>query len=160
MKMFLKTKINCRENYIKFIKGSEDTCNNKNNFKLKKAVLIIYPHIVMVTNLLSQGNSITTDSGSINKVMKSLHYMGRDKSAATRSANKVAVKCLSEIKVPALIPVGEYDIPDIHAHAGVINAGIPNSKREIISGSGHLILIEQSVLFNEAVMTFLIKLSI
>jgi pimeloyl-ACP methyl ester carboxylesterase len=62
---------------------------------------------------------------------------------------------LNEIKVPVLILVGEFDIPDNHAHAGAINAGILNSKRIIILKSGHLIPLEQPDLFNEAVDNFL-----
>lgn len=91
------------------------------------------------------------------KVMKLLPNLGRDNRVPTQPAAKVAVRSLSEIKVPALILAGEYDIPDVHAHAGAITAGIPNSKRVIISGSGHLIPIEQPALFNEAVMNFLNK---
>ena len=41
----------------------------------------------------------------------------------------------------------------------VINAGIENSRREIIPKSGHLIPIEQPGLFNESVLNFLGKLS-
>jgi hypothetical protein len=29
-------------------------------------------------------------------------------------------------------PIGEFDIPDVHTQAGAINAGIANSKRDII----------------------------
>jgi 3-oxoadipate enol-lactonase len=93
------------------------------------------------------------------KVMSLLPYFGRDNTIPTKPPEKIAVKCLSEIKVPALILVGEYDIPDVHAHAGAINAGIQNSKREIIPNSGHLIPIEQPGLFNESVLNFLGKLS-
>ena len=92
------------------------------------------------------------------KVMKLLPGLARQNSVPTQPAAKVAVRSLSEIKVPALILVGEYDIPDVHAHAGVINAGIGNSKRQIIPRSGHLIPIEQPALFNEAVFNFLNKL--
>lgn len=92
------------------------------------------------------------------KVMKLLPYFGRDNLVPTKPAEKIAVRYLSEIKVPTLILVGEYDIPDVHAHAGVINAGILNSKREIIPKSGHLIPVEQPALFNEAVINFLNKL--
>jgi len=92
------------------------------------------------------------------KVMKLLPFFARQNSVPTQPAAKVAVRSLSEIKVPALILIGEYDIPDVHAHAGVINAGIANSKREIIPRSGHLIPIEQPALFNEAVIAFLNKL--
>lgn len=66
-----------------------------------------------------------------------------------------AVKFLNDIKVPALVLVGEYDIPDAHAHAGVIHAGIPNAKREIIANAGHLIPLDQPEAFNAAVMRFL-----
>ena len=93
------------------------------------------------------------------KVMALLPYFGRDNTVPMKPPAKVAVKFLSEIKVPTLILVGEYDIPDVHAHAGAINAGIQNSKREIIPKSGHLIPVEQPALFNNAVMNFLNKLS-
>jgi 3-oxoadipate enol-lactonase len=93
------------------------------------------------------------------KVMALLPYFGRDNTVPMKPPVKVAVKFLSEIKVPTLILVGEYDIPDVHAHAGVINAGIENSKREIIPNSGHLIPVEQPGLFNESVLNFLGKLS-
>jgi 3-oxoadipate enol-lactonase len=93
------------------------------------------------------------------KVMKLIPYLARDNKVPTKPASKVAIKCLSEIKAPTLILAGEYDIPDVHAHAGAINAGIQNSKREIIPKSGHLIPIEQPGLFNETVMNFLMKLS-
>lgn len=93
------------------------------------------------------------------RVMKLLPNFARENRVPTQPAAKVAVRSLSDIKVPALILVGEYDIPDVHAHAGVINTGIANSKREIIPRSGHLIPIEQPVLFNEAIMEFLDNLS-
>jgi 3-oxoadipate enol-lactonase len=92
------------------------------------------------------------------KVMNLLPYLARENRVPTIPAAKVAIRSLSEIKVPALILVGEYDIPDVHAHAGAINAGIANSKREIIPRSGHLIPIEQPALFNEAVIAYLNKL--
>jgi pimeloyl-ACP methyl ester carboxylesterase len=66
-----------------------------------------------------------------------------------------AVKFLAQIKVPAFILVGEFDIPDVHAHSGVIEAGIPNAKRQIIFKSGHLIPLEQPQAFNVSVLKFL-----
>jgi len=70
-------------------------------------------------------------------------------------AERPAVNFLSEIKVPVLALVGEYDMPDIHANAGVIEVGIPNAKRDIIFKSGHLIPLEQPEAFNAAVLKFL-----
>ena len=70
-----------------------------------------------------------------------------------------AVQRLREIQVPTLILVGEFDIPDVHAHAGAIAAGIAGSTRDIVPRAGHLIPIEQPALFNEAVLAFLGGLS-
>jgi 3-oxoadipate enol-lactonase len=72
-----------------------------------------------------------------------------------KPAERLSYKFLSEIKVPALVLVGEFDIPDAHAHAGVIEAGIAHARREIISKSGHLIPLEQPEAFNAAVLNFL-----
>jgi 3-oxoadipate enol-lactonase len=69
--------------------------------------------------------------------------------------DRPAARFLSEIKVPTLVLVGEYDIPDVHAHAGVIQFGIPDAKREIILKSGHLIPLEQPEAFNASVLKFL-----
>lgn len=62
---------------------------------------------------------------------------------------------LNEIKVPALILVGEYDLPDVHTCSGFLNAGIADSQRDILSGCGHLIPLEQPEQFNEKVVSFL-----
>ena len=66
-----------------------------------------------------------------------------------------SVERLGEIQVPTLILAGEFDIPDVHAHAGAINAGIRGSRREIIPHSGHLIPLEQPEVFNRVVLEFL-----
>jgi pimeloyl-ACP methyl ester carboxylesterase len=66
-----------------------------------------------------------------------------------------AYRRLHEIKIPTLILVGEFDIPDVHAHAGAINAGILHSKRVIIPNSGHLIPLEQPELFNKSILEFI-----
>jgi pimeloyl-ACP methyl ester carboxylesterase len=70
-----------------------------------------------------------------------------------------AYRRLGEISIPTLILVGEYDIPDVHAHAGAIDAGIANSHRRLIPGSGHLVPLEQPALFNELLHTFLTDMS-
>jgi len=70
-------------------------------------------------------------------------------------ADRPGANFLSEIKIPVLILVGEYDIPDVHAHSGVIQFGIPKSRREIILNSGHLIPLEQPEAFNRTVFNFL-----
>jgi len=72
---------------------------------------------------------------------------------------KPAYQRLGEITIPALILVGEFDIPDVHAHAGAINAGIEHSSRDIVPESGHLIPMEQPSRFNAALDRFLDEVS-
>lgn len=66
-----------------------------------------------------------------------------------------AYRRLNEIRISALILVGEYDIPDVHAHSGAINAGIPNSRRLIVPDAGHLIPLERPDAFNRLVSAYL-----
>ena len=82
-----------------------------------------------------------------------INVSNKDNSLLIR-ADRPAAKYLSEIKVSTLILVGEYDIPEVHAHAGVIEFGIPKAKREIIYNSGHLIPLEQPDVFNEVALKF------
>jgi 3-oxoadipate enol-lactonase len=66
-----------------------------------------------------------------------------------------AVARLGEIRVPTLILVGDQDIPDVHAHAGVIENGIPNSRRIVVEDTGHLMYLEKPDEFSRLVITFL-----
>ncbi len=58
-------------------------------------------------------------------------------------------------EVPTLIIVGESDIPDVHTHAGVIQAGIEGSRRVVLTASGHLVHLEVPDEFNRLVLEFL-----
>ncbi len=62
---------------------------------------------------------------------------------------------LSQIEVPTLIVVGESDIPDVHTHIGVIQAGIDGAERVVLARSGHLCHLEVPEAFNRVVLGFL-----
>ena len=66
-----------------------------------------------------------------------------------------ALPRLGEIRVPTLVLVGEADIPDVHAHAGAIEAGIPRARRLVIPSTGHLMYLEKPEVFTQTVMKFL-----
>lgn len=66
-----------------------------------------------------------------------------------------ALPRLGAIAVPTLIVTGERDIPDVHAHSGAIQAGIPGARRVVLAGSGHLPNLEVPETFNEVVLDFL-----
>jgi len=66
-----------------------------------------------------------------------------------------ALARLHEIRVPTLILVGDADIPDVHAHAGAIEARISGSKRVVISEAGHLMYLEKPAEFSREVIGFI-----
>jgi pimeloyl-ACP methyl ester carboxylesterase len=65
-----------------------------------------------------------------------------------------AIGRLAQIQVPTLILVGESDIPDVHAHCGAIQAGVPGAKRVVMTGAGHLPFLERPDEFNRLVLDF------
>ena len=83
------------------------------------------------------------------------HNIDPERNRLTIIPEKKAVNFLNDIKVPALIIVGEYDIPDVFVHAGAIEFGIPNAQKVIIRNAGHLVPYEQPNEFNKQVMSFL-----
>ena len=70
-------------------------------------------------------------------------------------AGKPAIGRLSEIKAPTLIVTGDADIPDVHAHAGAIEAGIPRAHRVVMEGVGHLLYLEKPSEFAHLAIAFL-----
>jgi len=68
---------------------------------------------------------------------------------------KPALPRLGEIHIPTLLLVGDADIPDVHAHAGAIEAGIPRARRVVINDVGHLMYLEKPVEFSRIVIEFL-----
>ncbi|KAA0253783.1 MAG: alpha/beta fold hydrolase [Acidobacteria bacterium] len=66
-----------------------------------------------------------------------------------------ALPRLGSIRVPALVLAGEHDIPDVHAHAGAIAAGIPNARRDVVADSGHVPYLEQPEELATRVVAFL-----
>ena len=66
-----------------------------------------------------------------------------------------ALPRLSEIQASTLIMIGEADIADNHAQAGVIQAGIKAAERQVVTRAGHLVYLEQPEVFNRIVLDFL-----
>ena len=68
---------------------------------------------------------------------------------------KPALPRLHEIRVPTLILTGDADIPDVHAHSGAIEAGIPNAHRIVVEGAGHIMYLEKPAEFCRLVFAFI-----
>jgi pimeloyl-ACP methyl ester carboxylesterase/RimJ/RimL family protein N-acetyltransferase len=81
------------------------------------------------------------------------HLQNSQRFVQWRQRNVVAL--LPSLTVPCRIVVGEDDIPDVHAHAGILAAGITGSRRVVVAGAGHLVFAEQPEQFNALVREFL-----
>lgn len=68
---------------------------------------------------------------------------------------KPALARLGDIHVPTLVLAGDADIPDVHAHAGAIEAGIPRARRMVIPNTGHIMYLEKPDEFARIVMDFI-----
>ena len=61
---------------------------------------------------------------------------------------------LAQITVPALVVVGEHDDAYLRA-ADVMAARLPNAKKVVIPGAGHVVSIEEPEALNAAILEFL-----
>jgi 3-oxoadipate enol-lactonase len=82
---------------------------------------------------------------------QNLKYTGEFELRDARSSSSR----LAEIHAPTSIVVGEFDIPDVHAQAGAIEAGIPGAQRDIIINAGHLVQVEQPDVLMEKLGPFI-----
>jgi pimeloyl-ACP methyl ester carboxylesterase len=76
-----------------------------------------------------------------------------------RGARPPAVERLGEVRAPTLVVVGERDLPDLHRTAEAIERGIPNARKVVLPGVGHLPNMESPRQFNEVVLDFLAEVS-
>jgi 3-oxoadipate enol-lactonase len=68
---------------------------------------------------------------------------------------KPALPRLPEVRIPTLLLVGDADIPDVHAHAGAIEAGVPRARRVVIQNVGHLMYLEKPGEFSRIAIRFI-----
>lgn len=101
-----------------------------------------------------EGNKEAREKGLL-MIEKYPHNLDLERYKLLQGPERPALGRLNEIKAPTLIVVGEFDIPDVHAHAGVIEAGIPGSKRVIVNSAAHHVPSEQPEILNELILKFL-----
>jgi 3-oxoadipate enol-lactonase len=64
-------------------------------------------------------------------------------------------EALASISIPALVLVGELDLPDFQAVARRLGREMPQAELQTIAGSGHMSNMEAPQAFNELVLRFL-----
>ncbi|HAL48431.1 MAG TPA: hypothetical protein DCP37_11825 [Dehalococcoidia bacterium] len=73
--------------------------------------------------------------------------------------NPPAVGRLDSVVAPTLVIVGDRDMPYNLEIAETLEKGIPNAKKAVITGSGHMSNMEEPLAFNEVVLRFLSEVS-
>ena len=77
------------------------------------------------------------------------------KANPTRPLTPAAITRLSEVKCPALVILGERDLPHIKEIASLLVDGIRGARLAIIPGAGHMVNLDARDAFNQAVESFL-----
>jgi 3-oxoadipate enol-lactonase len=62
---------------------------------------------------------------------------------------------LADVGVPTLVVVGDEDVEDFLAMADAAAAGIPEARKVVIEGAGHVVALEKPQEFNAAFLAFL-----
>lgn len=76
--------------------------------------------------------------------------------APTDDLDPPAVERLGEVAAPALIVVGDKDVPTIYDAADLLMKSLPNVKRHLIHDAAHLPNLEHPEEFNQIVLDFLL----
>ncbi len=69
--------------------------------------------------------------------------------------NPPAARHLERIAAPTLAIVGELDAPDFHAITDILSQRVPNARKVVLPGVGHMSNMEDPERFNEVVLSFL-----
>jgi pimeloyl-ACP methyl ester carboxylesterase len=83
------------------------------------------------------------------------HWSNRD---PQRGLDPPAAERLREVTAPTLVVLGERDLPDFHAIADRIARDVPDARKIILPGVGHMANMEAPERFNGAVLDFLASL--
>ncbi len=70
-----------------------------------------------------------------------------------------AIERLDSIRAPTLAVVGERDTSDNHAIADTLHEGVPDARKVVMPGVGHMANMEDPESFNEIVLSFLVDVS-
>jgi len=70
---------------------------------------------------------------------------------------RAAAERVGEIRAPTLVVIGELDLPDFHRIADLLVARLPDARKVVIPGVGHMSNMEAPEAFNAAVLDFLVS---
>jgi 3-oxoadipate enol-lactonase len=114
------------------------------------------------TDYLWTGDHVMAKGVVSPKTLQSLLKMGYEYSwwryihpGKREYAFGMAIKQLSEIKIPTLIVTAEYDFELCKEVAEILVKGIPDAKLALIKGAGHIMNMDKPKDFNKAIFKFI-----
>lgn len=72
-----------------------------------------------------------------------------------QSPHPRAIKRLEQVTAPTLVILGERDTPDFHGMADALATRVPNARKVVLPGAGHMSNMEVPHAFNTAVLGWL-----
>ena len=80
------------------------------------------------------------------------HWLGRD---PHRPVQRPAIEALEDVATPALVAVGDRDVPGFREMSAVLARRIPGAQYRVVAGAGHMVNMEQPTAVNELLTRFL-----
>lgn len=80
------------------------------------------------------------------------HWLGQD---CHRPAGPPPIDALEELAMPALIAVGQFDVPGFREMSAVLARRLPVARYRLVLGAGHMINMEQPAAVNDMLTRFL-----
>ena len=83
------------------------------------------------------------------------HWLGQDPHRPTRQP----IDVLEGVVVPALVAVGERDVPGFREMSAVLARRIPGAAYHVVAGAGHMVNMEQPAAVNDLLIGLLLEAS-
>ena len=81
---------------------------------------------------------------------------GADQDGLTRPARtRPAIEALEDVATPALVAVGDRDVPGFREMSAALARRIPGAEYRVVAGAGHMVNMEQPAAVNELLTWFL-----
>lgn len=97
----------------------------------------------------------TAEAGFVREIARDNGRLWSYKSNPARPLTPPAIGRLAEVTCPALILVGDKDLPHIREAAGLLEKGIAGARLVTLPGAGHLVNLDTPEPFNREVEAFL-----
>ena len=106
------------------------------------------------TPIMAMRNDLTA-AATVNELVMSNTRIWTYRTNPVRPLAPPAIKRLSEIKCPALVILGEQDLPHIKEIGELLVGGIAGARLVTVPRAGHIVNLDARDAFNQAVDTFL-----